>query len=502
MTEIQDIGDKWAKNISSEFEAWAEDVRLNGRSNTPIVRFDPAPLIEAAMLEAGEAQLGELGKLLGTGIKFDLKSPEAIKWAEKYAAEQVKYIDAGTRAGIRQVTLRGLQEGLSPGEQSKAIRSMVGLLPRHVVAVQSYRENLLASGMDGGIVEKLAGKYASKLLKYRADTIGLTEGHTSTNEGARQVNSDAIQRGIIAEDEYMQSWLTAADDRRCSKCGGMQGKTAKINGDFSGDGRGPPLHPRCRCTTILIKNPDYKAKAKVAEFVPANAGWKPEDRPYEVSTQGITNKPVLDKVLNKFDELNKKFPTNNLFGGFRSLENENVPASIKNNAGEAFVTAWGQAFDKAGKKLRDEIGDPINKIFIYLPPRNINDNVFSEQLAHMGIVHNGSLEGVVTHEFAHVLQLTASNKYGRNIPKTALEASVNSVKESELTPRSIQKNVSMYANGFGAGNLKDSEQFAELFTAIHAPSDKVSVSFMKKLKTYQEKTNAHFEEYGGVGKIV
>jgi len=312
-TPIQTIGDKWARTISDSFESWAEDVKLNGRSNTPIVRFDPAPLIEAAMLEAGEAQLGELGKLLGTGLKFDLKSPDAIKWAKEYAANQVKYIDAGTRAGIKQVTLRGLQDGLSPREQSKAIRSMVGLLPQHIIAVQNRRESLLSTGMDASSVEKLTAKYASQLLKYRADTIGLTESHTSTNEGARQVNSDAIYRGIIAKDEYLQEWLSAADKARCSKCGGMQGKTAKIGGDFAGDGRGPPLHPRCRCTVILVKNPDYKGKEPQA-YVPfktlsecetyAKQNFGIKEFGYDVPAKYGEEYDTIEEKLEKFNRIN------------------------------------------------------------------------------------------------------------------------------------------------------------------------------------------------------
>jgi len=360
MTELQDIGDKWAKQISTEFETWAEDVKLNGRSNTPIVRFDPSPLIESAMLEAGEAQIGELGKLLGTGLKFDLKSPEAIKWAKEYAAEQVKYIDAGTKSGIRQVTLRGLQDGLSPREQSKAIRSMVGLLPRHVVAVQNYKENLLSSGMDASTVDKLAGKYASKLLRYRADTIGLTESHTSTNEGARQVNQDAIKRGIIAEDEYLQEWLTAADKSRCDKCGGMQGKTAKVNGDFSGDGRGPPLHPRCRCTTILVRNPDFKTKTglTVAQMETVN---KYRDK---IQSDHIEVRNDLDAMFGKDHEIQARVKKPDSIAEKLARKPEKYkgdPANLQDISGLRVVTKSSADQEAVVQKFKSKYGDKILK---------------------------------------------------------------------------------------------------------------------------------------------
>jgi len=263
-TPIQQIGDEYAAKVAESFEAWAEDAKASYPNIKP---FDPTPILQEAMMAAGDAQLAELSGLVGFKVKFDLKSPEAIAWAKEYGAEQVKYVNASTKTAIRQITVRGLNDGLSPQAQKKAIKEIVGLLPQHVVAVQSYRESLLSSGMDSGSVDRLAAKYVDKLLRYRAGTIGLTESHTATNEGARQVNQDAVKRGVLAENEYLQEWLSAGDKRRCSRCGGLQGKTAKINGDFAGDGRGPPLHPRCRCTVVLVKNPEYKPITRIQDLI-------------------------------------------------------------------------------------------------------------------------------------------------------------------------------------------------------------------------------------------
>jgi hypothetical protein len=264
-TPIQTIGDKWAKNISDEFQSWADEVAKTGRANTKIIRFDPTPLIESAFYEGGEAQLGELGKILGTGIKFDITSPEAIAWIKEYGANQITLINDTTKATIRDITRRGLEEGLSPQEQSKLIRQHIGILPQHAKAAENYRKALLDSGMDQISVERLVAKRIKFYIKLRADNIGLTESHTATNEGSRQVNENAVERGIISKDEYEQEWLTAADDHRCSKCGGMQGKRAAIGGNFPGDGRGPPLHNRCRCTNIVVAKSSKPYMPKVAE---------------------------------------------------------------------------------------------------------------------------------------------------------------------------------------------------------------------------------------------
>ena len=251
MTEIQDIGDEYAGKISAAFQEWAESAK---ESYPKLPTFDPTPIILSAMMAAGAVQLSQLSELLSVQVKFDLKSPEAIAWAEKYGAQQVKYVSRATKLAIRQITASGLQDGLSPAEQSKAIRQIVGLLPQHAQAVLNYRNQLIKSGTDEALAGRLTDKYRKKLLKWRADTIGLTESHTAANEGLRQANRGAVERGILKPSEYEQEWLTSADKRRCDRCAGMQGKRASLpDGTFPGDGSGPILHPRCRCTTIIVR---------------------------------------------------------------------------------------------------------------------------------------------------------------------------------------------------------------------------------------------------------
>jgi hypothetical protein len=242
------IGDKWARRISIAFQEWA--AQEHPERTLKITPFDPEPFIEGAFLESGAAQLEQVGRLIGMGVKFDLRSPEAEAWIKDYAASEIKYIDVANRKAIQQITLRAFQEGLTPAEQSKLIRQHIGLLPQHVVAVQNYRESL--GDIDSALADKLESKYRAKLLKWRADTIGLTEGHTASNQGNRQANADAVKRGVLSPDEWERYWMVTRDKRTCDICNGLSGATASLpNGDFAGDGRGPPLHQRCRCTEGL-----------------------------------------------------------------------------------------------------------------------------------------------------------------------------------------------------------------------------------------------------------
>jgi hypothetical protein len=238
------IGDKWAKAISRAFQSWAiSKAAVRGQ-------FDPTELISGAFYESGEAQLEDLGELLSVRPSFNMRSPEAEAWIEKYTGEQIKYLNAAKKATIRQIVLRGFQEGLTTDEQSRMIRQHIGLLPKHVIAVKNYRASL--KDLDPTIADKLEAKYAKKLLKYRADTIALSEGHAAANEGYRAANAGAVQRGILNPDKWEQYWMITRDKRLCPKCEALSGARADLpDGDFKGDGRGPPLHARCRCTIGL-----------------------------------------------------------------------------------------------------------------------------------------------------------------------------------------------------------------------------------------------------------
>ncbi len=239
-----EIGDKWAKRISRAFHAWA----IGKTAVTE--QFDPTDLISGAFYDAGEAQLEDLGDMLSVRPSFNMRSPEAEAWIEKYSGEQIKYLNVAKKYTIKQIILRGFQEGLTSEEQSRMIRQHIGLLPKHVIAVKNYRAGL--KDLDPAVADRLEAKYAKKLLKYRADTIALSEGHTAANEGYRAANASAVKRGVLSPDKWEQYWMVTRDKRLCPKCEEMSGVRADLpDGDFKGDGGGPPLHVRCRCTTGL-----------------------------------------------------------------------------------------------------------------------------------------------------------------------------------------------------------------------------------------------------------
>lgn len=241
----EEIGLKWARRIALAFVAWAEEEQ---KSRTIKIRpFDPTEQITLAFYEAGEAQLADIGKLIGMSVKFDLRSPDAEAWIEKYSAKQIKYISSGQKDAIKRIKLIAFQDGLTIQQQRTLIKEHIGLLPNHITAVRTYRDGLIKSGTDEATADKMAAKYRDKLLRYRANMIAETEGMAASNAGTTEANLGAIKRGIIKDGEYKEEIVASGLGNVCDRCHNLDGKRFEV-------GKGPtlPIHPHCHCGKVLV----------------------------------------------------------------------------------------------------------------------------------------------------------------------------------------------------------------------------------------------------------
>lgn len=240
---------RWNEEAAASFLLWASAERKS--KSIKITQFDPSHVIKKVFYEAGDAQLDVLSEEFGVGYRFDLRSAEAEAWISEYSGQQIKYISATNRAAIQQIKLIAFQEGMTIPEQRRLIKQHIGLLPQHVVAVKRYETGLMDAGMDDGSVNRLTEKYRKKLLDYRANMIGVTEGMTASNEGIRKANEDAMKRGILPTDEYEQVWVASGLPNTCDQCIAANGSTALIGGTFPNGSRGPPIHPHDHCTVVI-----------------------------------------------------------------------------------------------------------------------------------------------------------------------------------------------------------------------------------------------------------
>jgi hypothetical protein len=137
---------------------------------------------------------------------------------------------------------------------AREIRALIGLAERDALAVGNLQTTLLEDGRRPEQVERMVARYANRLLRRRAETIARTEIMTAANRGQEALWSQAVADGVLAEADWERMWLVAKDERTCTVCEPLDRKRAPmLGGTFPGGIVGPPVHPRCRCTTGLVE---------------------------------------------------------------------------------------------------------------------------------------------------------------------------------------------------------------------------------------------------------
>ena len=181
-------------------------------------------------------------------IVFGVTNPEAIAYAQRYAAQLVRDLSMTSQYAIRQIITRMMQGTLTVDAAARLIRATIGLTPKQAEALERYRQALDAQGSTQ--VDRLTEARGRTMLAARADAIARTESMRAANEGQAVAWRHALQQGTIAHGEAMKMYLTASDELVCPICAPLDGQLTPIDGDW--DGNAPPLHPNCRCSARLV----------------------------------------------------------------------------------------------------------------------------------------------------------------------------------------------------------------------------------------------------------
>ena len=197
-----------------------------------------------------------------TGLKlsFDYRNPNVIQAARTMSIELSTTLTKTARQ-ILEKTIGDAIEGVVTRRQAiKIIESRIGLIPAHAEAVDRYYERLIADGRKRIDAQRLADKYADRLLRYRATTIARTEIARATGIGQGEFWKQALIDGALPP-KTKRVWITAADERVCEICGPMDGLQTEIGQPWmtqNGLVEYPSAaHPNCRCTQGIALTKDY-----------------------------------------------------------------------------------------------------------------------------------------------------------------------------------------------------------------------------------------------------
>lgn len=205
---------------------------------------------------AGGAAAASAGSGAGIMGALSIKDPQTIAFSQYYSGKLITHIGEGTRDALREVLANAQATGQSPYSVARQIRNnrLIDQTPAQCNAYFNYGRSLDAQGVPVDRRQKLLARYADKQLKYRAETIALTESNIAAQAGKNAGYKQAQQLGIL-DTQVPRRWIVGPDEKVCAKCMQNDGAHAKIGYSFPSGNEMPPAHPRCRCDVRL----DYDA---------------------------------------------------------------------------------------------------------------------------------------------------------------------------------------------------------------------------------------------------
>ncbi|AZR23486.1 head morphogenesis protein [Xanthomonas vasicola] len=267
-----------------------------GVSELPKLRLSLDPIITGSYRPRTAVQSPALRP------KFDLRNPAAERWLRDVSSKLVTGIVNDQRTLIREVLQVAMTAGRNPrqsaldivgrvGETGRRIGGVIGLTAQQGQFVINMRQQL-ASGdpremakyfqrqrrdkrLDGIVkraiaadkpvsqadIDKIAGRYADRLLQLRGEMIARTESIASMNAGREEAYRQQIEAGALAAENVIGTWSDTGDKRTRHTHRAMNGQRRMFGEPFQspsgalmnypGDtslGAGPEEIVGCRCT--------------------------------------------------------------------------------------------------------------------------------------------------------------------------------------------------------------------------------------------------------------
>ena len=179
------------------------------------------------------------------------KNEQAQSVASRQAAKMVTNTSKATQAAIRSVIVKSIREGQPVYDSAKQIRAMVGMNEPQAMAAANYRRELIDSGLSEARVDTLFDRYVEKKIRERATMIARTETLQALGEGEREEWKSAQEEGLLGKDARIE-WMGTADEHMCDDCTELDGTSVPMGDSFPGGVEGPPLHPSCRCSAVVV----------------------------------------------------------------------------------------------------------------------------------------------------------------------------------------------------------------------------------------------------------
>lgn len=223
-------------------------------------------------------ELPKAGKIDGViSVAFDHLNPSVIDAIRGLETEAINTLQADVKEVARAFIETGLRDGRSPLAVSRELRSIIGLAPNQLAAVENFRRMLEegdlealtrqlrdkrfdgtlrralgadGSGLSSAQIETMTNAYNRKFIAFNANVNAKTHTFESYKIGQKLAWENADEMGVIpAGYELMRQWIGMADDRERPEHLEMNGTVVPADEPYpSGQSYAGEGDWNCRCT--------------------------------------------------------------------------------------------------------------------------------------------------------------------------------------------------------------------------------------------------------------
>jgi len=191
-------------------------------------------------------------------VNYDSTNPRAIAELQKNQLRLVREFTQGQRLATQVALTEGIARGLNPRQQAILFRQSIGLTESQARAVLNYRrllENqslealarelrdkrfdstIVRAFKDGRAlttaqVERMVERYYQNSVALRAETIARTEALSAVHGGVHEMYLQAVDDGLIQDDELTRTWLTSGLPNRRDHHVSMEGQQRSLTEPF------------------------------------------------------------------------------------------------------------------------------------------------------------------------------------------------------------------------------------------------------------------------------
>jgi SPP1 gp7 family putative phage head morphogenesis protein len=227
------------------------------------IEWEGNEALAAELVAALEESAALTQTQVGLEMAFDVTHPRAVDTVRRMSNELNGLMTNSVKEVMGDLLAEGIEGNMGRTELRRMIGQRIGLTPYLQNAVNNYQDGLLAAGRKKRDAMRMAGEYADRLTRYRAEVVSRTEISRAMSLGQWEYWQQAKDNGVIPFDSQ-RVWITAEDERTCPVCAPMDGEVAAMDGGWetaNGFVEYPSqTHPQCRCTTGLVF-PDEVGKA-------------------------------------------------------------------------------------------------------------------------------------------------------------------------------------------------------------------------------------------------